>query len=133
ELIKGHMPFGVHEYLPNESTYITMLRDPVERVISHYDYVLRRTTHHLRARIIESNMDLEAYVTSGITHEMDNGQVRLLSGHDDDLPFGACSELHLQQALRNLREHFSVVGLAERFDHSILLMQHALGWRNAPC
>lgn len=129
-LVKGHMPFGIHEHIPNDFTYITLLRDPVERAISHYYYVLRRTTHNLHDRM--KRMELEDYVTSGITHEMDNGQVRLLSGHDDDLPFGGCGEQHLREAIGNLREHFSVVGLAERFEESLLLMQHALGWITAP-
>ena len=131
-LIKGHMPFGIHEHIPNDSIYITMLRHPVERAISHYYYVLRRTTHNLHDRVKEARMGLQDYVTSGVTHEMDNGQVRLLSGHDDDLPFGECTEVHLHRALHNLREHFSVVGLAERFDESIILMQHALRWSTAP-
>lgn len=32
KVLKGHMSFGLHEYLPRPSTYITMLREPVERV-----------------------------------------------------------------------------------------------------
>src|SRR6516162_400599 len=36
QVVKGHMSFGLHEYLPQPSTYITFLRDPVERCISSY-------------------------------------------------------------------------------------------------
>ena len=37
-VIKGHMSFGLHEFLPQPSTYITFLRDPIERCISSYSY-----------------------------------------------------------------------------------------------
>ena len=30
-MFKGHMLFGLHEILPQPSTYITVLRDPVDR------------------------------------------------------------------------------------------------------
>src|ERR1700746_2327298 len=38
EVVKGHMSFGLHEYLLRPATYITFLRDPVERCISSYSY-----------------------------------------------------------------------------------------------
>ena len=35
--IAGHFYFGIHKYFDvRPSTYITLLRDPVERIISHY-------------------------------------------------------------------------------------------------
>ena len=41
-LVMGHFQYGIHEFLPQEYTYVTIVRDPVERVISHYNY-LRQT------------------------------------------------------------------------------------------
>ena len=131
-LLKGHMPFGLHEYIPHAAKYITMLREPVDRVISHYNYAACTPGHYLQHYITKEGMDLQTYVGSGVSHEMDNGQVRLLSGHDDDLPYGACNEELLEQAKRNLNEYFPVVGLAERFDESVLLMREVLGWKRLP-
>jgi hypothetical protein len=131
-LLKGHIPFGLHEYLPQQSRYITMLRDPVNRVISHYNYAARRPDHYLHDTIIKKKMSLSDYVSSGVTHEMDNAQVRLLSGHDDDLPFGSCDRLMLEQAKHNLTNYFHVIGLVERFDESVLLMKEKLNWRWPP-
>ncbi|NEO03330.1 MAG: sulfotransferase family protein, partial [Moorea sp. SIO3I7] len=42
KVIRGHMEFGWHEFIAQPCTYITMLRDPVERVISFYFYILRQ-------------------------------------------------------------------------------------------
>ena len=46
-LLCGHMPFGMHKYLLRLADYITILRDPVDRIVSHYFYVRRKTTHYL--------------------------------------------------------------------------------------
>src|SRR6266568_9196610 len=38
-VFKGHMPFGLHEVLPQPATYITVIRGAVERVISAYYFM----------------------------------------------------------------------------------------------
>ena len=45
-VIQGQMPFGLHQFLPSPSVYITMLRDPIDRVISYYYYILQRPDHY---------------------------------------------------------------------------------------
>jgi hypothetical protein len=126
-LIMGHTVFGLHESVPRESTYITMLRNPVRLTHSQYRYVLRTPTH--RHHEAASGMTLEQYVASGMAMEMDNSQTRALSG-ELDVPYGACTDEMLARAKRHLDDHFSWVGLTERFDESILLLRHAFGWRD---
>src|ERR1041385_6430600 len=38
-MFKGHMLFGLHEILPQPATYITVLRYPIERVISAFYFM----------------------------------------------------------------------------------------------
>lgn len=130
-LLKGHMPFGMHRYLEGRSRYITLLRHPVERVISHYYYVKRTPDHYLYPHL-QRGMGLADFARAGISGEMDNGQVRLLSGHDQDIPFGECTPDMLDTAKRNIEEHFAVTGLTEQFDESLTLMSIVLGWRWTP-
>lgn len=131
-LLMGHMPFGLHAYLPHAAPYVTLLRDPVERIISHY-YFIRRTPHHyLYEAVAGQGLSLHEYVTSGLSDELDNGQVRLLAG---PTPAGAAqggASARLARAEKNLAVHFAVVGLSERFDESLLLMRRALAWRHWP-
>lgn len=126
-LLKGHMHFGLHTYLPQPSTYATLLRDPVERVISHYFYVLRQPEHYLHRTIVTGGMSLDACLEGKISPELTNGQTRLLAGMEDE--HGDCTADALELAKRNLRGYFAVVGLQERFDESLLLLKKRFGWR----
>src|SRR5688572_24980783 len=51
QFVRGHFAFGVHACLRQPFEYITILRDPVERLISHYYYVLRNPKHYLYSRV----------------------------------------------------------------------------------
>jgi hypothetical protein len=130
-LLKGHMPFGLHEYLTGRSAYITLLRHPAERIVSHYYYVKRMPKHYLHNHIA-AGMSLAEFASAGISGEMDNGQVRLLSGHDQDIPCGECTPDLLDTAKRNIENHFAAVGLKERYDESLALMSMELGWNWTP-
>jgi hypothetical protein len=128
-LIEGHIIFGLHRSVPRPSTYITLLRDPVALTISQYNFVLRRPRHWLHERVVAGRMTLEEYVRSGIALETDNSQTRALSG-DTTAEFGDCTPEMLETAKRNLEERFSVTGLTERFDESLVLLKRAFGWSN---
>jgi Galactose-3-O-sulfotransferase len=129
-LLAGHMPFGMHLHFTQPSDYITVLRRPVDRVVSHYYFARKASAHVLHEAA--KRVTLDEYVGSGMSLEMDNGQVRLLSGHDEDIPLGKCGRELLDEAKRNLRDHFLVAGLVERFDESLLLMRRKLGWKAWP-
>ena len=128
-LLVSHMIFGIHEFVPGESTYFTMLREPVARALSQYRHVLRRPEHRLHAAAAAGELSLEQYVTSGVALEMDNGQTRALAG-DIETPFGECAPEMLERAKRNLDEHFAVAGVTERFDEMLVALGHAFGWRH---
>ena len=129
KLIKGHYQFGLHKLLPQNASYITFLRDPVRRVISHYNYVLRDKNHPLNKIIAANKMSLADYVSSGVSIELNNGQTRLLSGQSNKYPFGQCKKDLLEDAKINLQNHFSIAGIVERFDDSLALMSLEFGWR----
>ena len=130
-LLKGHMPFGMHTHLEGRSRYVTLLRHPAERIVSHYYYVKRRPGHYLHHHLA-AGMGLAEFASAGLSGEMDNGQVRLLSGHDQDIPCGQCTRDLLDTAQRNIEQHFAVAGLTERFDESLVLMAIELGWNWTP-
>ena len=130
DVVQGHFPFGIHQHLPRAATYITLLRDPVERLISHYHFVLRTPEHYLYEPVTRKGMTLEDYVMSDVSPELDNGQIRMLSGVGRTLPIGQCSPELLERAKQNIDRHFSIVGVAERFDETLGLLRREFGWKN---
>lgn len=134
-LLYGHMGFGWHKLLPTKCKYVTFLRDPVERVISHYNYVKFRLDHkhYLRETVEREKMGLSEYVSSGVCDEMNNGQVRLLTGIEDivqepygksKFEYGFNNREYLDLALKNLHEHFTFVGSQTTFDKSLILLKY---------
>ena len=117
--VLGHLSFGLHAHLERPSTYVTLLRDPVERVVSMYHYLQ-----------MEGRMTLEAFAERPPFKEVDNDQTRRIAGVDP--PVGACTAAHLEAAKDNLREHFAVVGTTERFAETVVALTRAFGWRHEP-
>jgi hypothetical protein len=111
----GHFWFGLHEHVARPSTYITLLRNPVDRVVSLYYY----------ARLNET-MSLAEFVASPPFKEVDNDQTRRIAGVDPAI--GECTTATLRLAQENLRRHFAVAGLTERFDETLVLLRRKLGW-----
>ena len=129
----GHMPFGLHEHLPHSSTYITLLRDPIDRVISEYYYVLETPGNVGHDEVTSKGISLQDYVCNGVLPFAPNAQTRLISGvlwrdllTDSAPPTSNIVEI----AKKNLGEHFLLVGLTGRFDESLILLKRNLGWRN---
>lgn len=130
QVLKGHMSFGLHAWLPQPSTYITLVRHPVERAISHY-YHIRRTPHHTHhATVVGQDMSLHEFILAGVSRLVDNGQVRALAAAEE-VPYGGCTADLLDRAIAHIEGYFTLVGLTERFDETLVLLQRALGWRVA--
>lgn len=128
-VVQGHSVLGVHDLLPKPSTYVTMLRDPVERVISFYYYILQSPEHYLFPRVAEGRMSLRDFIQNGVSKETDNFQCRLLSRDCGRADFGQCPPSMLDDARDNLERYFSVVGLTERFTETLVLLGEIFGWR----
>jgi len=128
QVVKGHMPFGIHRRLPQPSTYITVLRDPVERIISEYYFALHYRLHPQYKRM--QGMSLEEYATTTPHHNL---QCKLLAGLPGPRDFlaGDCTEATLEAAKANLAAHFTLAGVTERFDETLALIKVLFGWKLA--
>lgn len=120
-VLQGHFPFGIHTRLPRAVSYITLLRDPVERALSVYYFMRRRPLHALHALSLRLAVD-EFFDAAGPAAA--NEQTRYLSGHLEPGPDS------VETALHNLQVRFAAFGLDERFDESLLLFRRRLRWRS---
>jgi hypothetical protein len=139
-VVTGLLHYGVHRFVPQECEHITILREPVARVISMYQYALRTRRHRLHDELVGSGMGLEEFARTSADGGLDNLQTRMISGRkpgERSATAGAqrgawlaprLGKDDLEEAKRNL-DRFLVVGLTERFDESFILIRRALGWR----
>ena len=117
----GHFGYGLHEYLnAGNFSYITMLRDPVDRILSNYYYVLETPDHGWYKRGFEKNMTLPNLFDSRFHYALFNLQTRFLSGnHAFPITFDVKKRLDnndLQLAKERIDSEFSLVGVTDLFD-----------------
>jgi hypothetical protein len=132
--VAGHLTFGLAERILPSARYAVILRDPVDRTLSHYSALLRRarpSTEPRRTGLLPPGVP-SVLPGTGIVELLegdyiaDNLQTRMLCGlvsPYDELPPDA-----LERAKENLREQFEFVGTTERFDALLALLNLRLGW-----
>jgi hypothetical protein len=122
----GHMPYGLAERLRGSYAYVTLLRDPVARIASHYGWVRRHPESPLYPALASSRMTLAEYARNHpLAPLFNNGQVRLLGGWaGGERP---ADRRTLEAAQLNL-ERFAVAGTVERFEDALDAMRRRLGW-----
>ncbi len=129
-LVSGHTALGFHDYVPGSSTYFTFLRDPIERVVSFYYYVKKNNEHYLNRAAVNEFEGIAPFINSGITKMVDNGQTRMISGVWLEPAFGKITAQEFEQAKANLKQRFSVTGLTEQFDATLLLFRAIFNWQS---
>ena len=121
-LLWGHMPYGVHRHMPRRCEYITVIREPIVRVISVYKHILKSPGHELHDRVVGQQIGLEDYVESGMDEgQTANSQTRQLSGRQ----FGALDREALEEAKDNLGG-FIVTGLTDHLEETFVLLRRIL-------
>ncbi len=101
-LIFGHTLFGIHEHLPLQGRYRTVLRCPVERLISNVIRISPAGSSFEEA--------LAFFVRSDLA-EFDNYQTRVLSG--SDIPVGGVTVEHVGLAVSHADTSFDKIGFAD--------------------
>jgi hypothetical protein len=114
----GHFGYGLHEFIERPYQYITILRKPIDRVVSLY--------HYLQA---SDHISLQDFIFSSPYREIDNDQTRRIAGVNPEI--GKCTAADLEMAKENLRKNFALVGTMERFDESLVLLKQKFGWTKA--
>lgn len=109
----------------------TMLRDPVSRVISYYDY-LRTSENHPKYSIAK-DLSLQEFIVHPEIDEMPNGQTCRILGllrQGEWMRDTRNNEQLLADAKYQLEHRFSLFGLTEMYDAFLLMAQKTLGWQD---
>ena len=101
--VAGHGLIDPRHHLKGRHHYVTFLRDPLKRGGSHYQHIKRAKTRSGKAYSFADYLDDPA---------LHNLQVKTIAGSED-----------LDKARQELAEHYLFVGLTERFDESLRILQ----------
>jgi len=122
-LLTGHIPYGAHRHLTGRCRYFTILRHPVERVVSHYFY---HQAQRPESRL--ALLSLPEFLESEHTIAESNRQVRYLAATDPE----ADPKAALITAKNRLVNDFTAFGLTHRFDESLLIFRRKFDWNRLP-
>jgi hypothetical protein len=133
-MIGGHVGFGVHTCFDRPAIYLSLIRDPVDRLISAFCYSIPD------GRLPSGEpVTLEDYAfrTRHYDLGLSNHQVRAVSGVPDLDPVGPFTtantrpmrEDDLEHALNNLDRYYQLLGVTDRFDEFLVVLCQQLGWR----
>ena len=131
-LVRGHFWQNVGECMSSQPLLMTVLRDPVERTLSQYEYTRREPANGPLYDLVR-NMTIEEYLRDEFLREcfVRDVQTRFIapvSQPVDPNEFAPLVHLGIEQAKSNLLK-FRFVGITERFDDTVRLLAHTLGWR----
>jgi Galactose-3-O-sulfotransferase len=123
-LLIGHDEFSEDEAWPQNAVFITLLRDPVRRVISTYRFIHDHPADPLHEPVVAGGMSLREFVTSDLARSINNWQVRCLAGVSKSEDWGP--EV-VARAKENIERTFTLVGLNERFSETVALLSAMFG------
>ena len=146
QFFNGHFPYSVSDWLPQDPLYITMLREPVERVVSQYHHEKREESAGMYALVNGQDMSLDEFLHHPTaTAGSQNWQTADIAAPPiEDLYADWCDfrdqlttgdlpthpryrSLGLDTAQARLSE-FAFVGLTDHFTESVMLLYYKFGW-----
>jgi hypothetical protein len=128
-LFRGHLVYvDFKKLLPQKQIInLTMLREPVSQLISHYQYIRRMPEDPYYAQV--KDMTLEEYASSFTMGELKRNvqTYHIAKAAQFEIDHLSAQEV-FEIAVESLN-HFAFAGLVERFQDSLFLLSYIFGWR----
>jgi hypothetical protein len=127
----GHFQYGIHDDLPQETLYVTILREPTARMLSQYGFLQQTNPALLR----EGNrtLKLEELLERKRHIHFDNALVRHFAGVDErEFPAGSVNQELYDKALYYARTGFAFIGHQEFAADAYAWLKQRFGWNARP-
>ncbi len=133
EVIMGHYKLFhlVYQGIDRPVVHMTILRDPVRRIISYYNYI-KSSGGHAKSHLA-SSMPFQDFIESDQFVELHNAQALRLTGQlrQKSVKSNCYDRMATLQLAKDLLENkFSVIGVTERFTEFLIMLRILLGWKN---
>lgn len=128
KLFRGHAPFVTGEPDVDGAKTFTLLRDPVQRVMSYCCHVAEGKSPDLRHVYPPESFDLKQFLDSG-DDELQDLQAKMLLGNSryENL-LRRPSEAAFREALASAFDKLELVGLQERYEDTMIVATLIFGW-----
>jgi len=112
KLVYGHNANQLFDDVNPDAIRATVIREPVDRIVSHYYYVKRNERHSLHKIVTENKIPLSEYCSQDLSNELENWYVSHFSGLCwDDV--NSAPQNAVNKAVNNLLETYHVIGFQE--------------------
>ena len=132
KVVMGHHRAGsiLYQMIDRPIVLVTMLREPVNRVISYYDYIHTDQNHPSYAKV--SGMSLTDFVQSDEFFETRNAQTARFTGKMESgrNPSGYSDEEVLEEAKLILSDSMSIFGLMENYTKFLIMLKRTLKFQD---
>jgi hypothetical protein len=121
KMIFGHFTHGIHEKFGLDATYACVLRNPLNRTISHYYHLFNNDKSQVGDRIRSGGANINEYFAENTHWEFSNFMTKILAGTSNQIDKRSESKL-FRLALNNLN-NLQYIGIFEYLDLSLLKLQ----------
>jgi hypothetical protein len=125
-LLVGHEEFRADADLPTPATYVSLVRDPVQRVISTYRFLHDHPRDPLYESVVGGGMSLVEFVESGLATTLNDWQARAIAGEPPSVE--PCPPDVLDRAIGNIENRFALVGVSEQFPETVVALGRIFDW-----
>lgn len=141
---RGHFGYSIHKFIGKPPVHITVLRDPIERAVSHYEHIRREPRDRLHKIVTAHNMSFKDFIvhpetqlaitnlqTRSIAFDLGLEEIKQLDRFPARGILGTAPDISdddLLQIAKDRLDQFAFIGLAERFQDSLLLLSYIFGW-----
>ena len=129
DCIYGHFADQLLDLVHPETIAVTVFRNPVDRIISHYYYVKSQEEHYLHDQIISAEIQLEDYASSDLSGELRNWLTahfaRLSTEEVNKRPQEA-----LDLALQRITKRYALVGFLDDLDPFMSQLKTLVGFKH---
>jgi hypothetical protein len=123
KLVYGHAAHDLQGFTHPDTIKITVFREPIDRIISHYFYVKRTENHYLHDLVIKNNIQLIDYCSSNLSDELSNWYVTHFTGLSlvevENNP-----EKSIELAFGNIIEMYDLIGFQDSISTFVKVLKY---------